>query len=98
MKNLLLAVVAIGLIYYGYIKYQEKHSWTLIVCKDRMANSVECDNTSYEIPGYKSSKECLLDGTVRFSKEGFECGGGCRKELGDINACEEICNISGCSK
>lgn len=72
-------------------------SWTLMVCKTKMENGVECFDNSYEIPGFKSAKECLLEGTSRFSKEGFECGRNCKKDYG-LNVCSEVCNKSGCSK
>ncbi|MFC1638169.1 hypothetical protein ACFL2R_01985, partial [Patescibacteria group bacterium] len=72
-----------------------KNSWTLLVCDSKMSNGVECYDISYEISGFKTQKECLLEGVDRFSKEGFECGKGCRNKNG-LNVCSEICNKSGC--
>lgn len=73
------------------------YKWTLMVCETRMENGVDCFENSYEIPGFNSAKECLLEGTSRFSREGFECGKDCRKD-GSLNICQEVCNARGCSE
>lgn len=83
-------------IFWGYRYYQGKNSWTLLVCKNKMANDIECNDISYEIPKFKSEKECLLEGASKFSKEGFECGKGCKKKYG-LNVCSVICNKAGCN-
>lgn len=76
--------------------YKNKNSWTLLVCKDKLSNNIECNDISYEISNFNSEKECLLEGVSRFSKEGFECGKGCKKE-GELNICSVICNSAGCN-
>ncbi len=90
---IILAVVAAYLIY-NYIKPQE---WTLMVCDGKL-NASECYDNSYEIPGFKSAKECLLEGADKFAKEGFECGRDCKTSDLGLNICSEICNKSGCGK
>lgn len=66
-----------------------------MVCSSLMSNEVECQDNSYTIPGFSSSKECLLEGSSRFAREGFECGRNCKME-GSLKVCDEICNKSGC--
>lgn len=70
--------------------------WTLMVCDEKL-NSAECYSNSYEIPGFKSAKDCLLEGANKFSKEGFECGSNCKESDYSLKVCKEICNKSGCS-
>lgn len=70
-------------------------TWTLLVCKNKL-NEAECYDTSYEIPGFKTKKDCLLEGASNFSKEGFECGNNCKKTEYGLNVCKEICNSAGC--
>lgn len=100
MEDQIAKIIGVGLIilfiFWGYRSYQDKNSWTLLVCKDKMPNNVECNNISYEIPNFKSDKECLLEGISRFEKEGFECGKGCKKRDG-FNVCSIICNKAGCN-
>lgn len=69
--------------------------WTLMVCETKL-NDVECYDTSYEIPGFKSAKDCLLEGAARFAKPGFECGSNCKKSEYGLNVCKDICNAAGC--
>lgn len=69
--------------------------WTLMVCDEKF-NNVECYSNSYTIPGFKSEKECMLEGATRFSREGFECGSNC-KDDGLLKICKKICNKGGCS-
>lgn len=99
MKNII-KILLIGLLIFlavsSYKSYQKKNSWTLLVCKSTMSNGTECNDISYEIPNFKSEKECLLEGADRFSKEGFECGKGCKKDAG-LNICSVICNKAGCN-
>lgn len=98
MKNIikfLVAIFILSLIIFAFRYYQNKNSWTLLVCASKMANNIECDDISYQIPDFKSEKECLLEGASKFSKEGFECGKGCKKD-GELNICSVICNKSGC--
>lgn len=99
MKNIIKILLILSFLFLavsGYKSYQKKNSWTLLVCKNTMPNGVECNDISYEIPSFKSEKECLLEGADRFSKEGFECGKGCKKN-GDLNVCAVICNKAGCN-
>lgn len=70
--------------------------WTLMVCED-MLNASECRDISYEIPNFKSQKDCMLEGATRFSKEGFECGSNCKMSEYGLNVCKTICNKGGCS-
>lgn len=96
-KSMIFWIAIFGIvIFFAYQNYQKKNSWTLMVCQNKMPNNIECNDLSYEIPGFKSEKECLLEGASKFSKEGFECGKSCKKE-GDLNVCSIICNKSGCS-
>lgn len=67
-----------------------------MVCESKMENGIDCFDNSYEIPGFKSAKECLLEGATKFDKQGFECGRNCRKEYAGINVCTEVCNKGGC--
>jgi|GEM_PF-7023645 hypothetical protein len=90
-----LIIVAL-FIFLGYRYYKDKKSWTMIVCKNKMANGIECYDDSYEIPNFKSEKDCLLEGARTFSKEGFECGKGCKKKDG-LRVCSIICNKAGCN-
>lgn len=71
--------------------------WTLMVCDTKMGNGVECMSNSYVIPGFKSKKDCMLEGAGNFSHEGFECGSDCKEDHG-MKICKEICNKSGCTK
>ena len=91
---LILVVVLIAIFF--YLKNQKEGSWTLMVCKTLMDNGVECFDNSYEIPGFASAKECLLEGATKFSKEGFECGRNCRQSEYSVKVCSEICNKAGC--
>lgn len=70
-------------------------NWTLMVCDEKL-NAAECFTNSYVIPGFKSEKDCMLEGATRFSKQGFECGSNCKEENG-IKVCKTICNKSGCN-
>lgn len=70
--------------------------WTLMVCETKL-NNFECMDNSYEIPNFKSEKECMLEGATRFSKEGFECGSNCRITEYGLKVCKKICNKGGCS-
>lgn len=70
--------------------------WTLMVCETKL-NDSECQDISYEIPNFKSEKECMLEGATRFSKDGFECGSNCKMSEYGLNVCKKICNKSGCS-
>lgn len=101
---LLLFMVIGGLVIWGSWKIVGKvvdfitpDKWTLMICETKMGNGVDCQSNSYEIAGFSSAKECLLEGASRFSREGFECGRNCRKEY-SINICSEVCNKTGCSK
>ena len=67
-----------------------------MVC-DTKLNESECYDTSYEIPNFKSQKECMLEGATRFQKQGFECGSNCEKTSIGTNVCKKICNKGGCS-
>ena len=96
MGKVIGVVVVILIIFWTYKIYKEKNSWTLLVCKNKMANDIECYDISYEIPKFESEKECLLEGANKFSKEGFECGKGCEKRDG-LNVCSIICNKAGCN-
>jgi len=100
MANKFLKIVGIILVMiflvWGYKNYKDKNSWTLLVCKNKMANDIECQDISYEIPDFESAKECLLKGASDFSKDGFECGKGCEKRDG-FNVCSVICNKAGCN-
>lgn len=69
--------------------------WTLMICKSKL-NDSECYDNSYKIPGFSSAKECLLTGTQKFMKEGFECVKDCEMDEYGLNVCDEICNSSGC--
>ena len=88
---MLILIFVVVLLY----KHYSRPDWTLTVCKEKL-NTAECAETSYVISGYKSVKECLLDGTSRFKTEGFECGKDCREEDG-LRICKEICNSAGCN-
>lgn len=70
--------------------------WTLMVCDDKL-NYAECYNNSYVIPGFKSQKDCMLEGATRFASQGFECGSDCKDDYG-VKVCKVICNKSGCSE
>jgi len=102
--TIVLVLVVGGLIFWGGGKLLSKvgdavtpDKWTLMVCKTKL-NDSECYDTSYEIPGFKSARECLLEGASRFQKQGFECGSNCeRGGFGSLNVCKEICNSSGCN-
>ena len=96
MKKILIIIIASIILFFGYKYYKNKNSWTLLVCESLMSNGVECYDMSYEIPGFKSEKDCLLEGAEKFSKEGFECGKGCEKK-GELNVCSVICNKNGCN-
>lgn len=95
-SNIFWIILVLVSLVFVYNNYQKKNSWTLMVCETKMSNNVECDDLSYEIPGFKSEKECLLEGASKFSKEGFECGKGCKKD-GILNICSVICNKAGCN-
>lgn len=97
MKSIILIIILIIIGSYLYNKFQKASMWTLMVCSIKMDNGVECLENSYEIPGFKSQKECMLEGASQFSEEGFECGRNCRKDYG-ANVCSEVCNKTGCSK
>lgn len=90
----IIAIIFLAIVFYK--KYQSNNSWTLLVCKNMMSNGIECNDISYEIPRFKTEKDCLLEGADKFSKEGFECGKGCKKESG-LNVCSVICNKLGCN-
>jgi hypothetical protein len=75
--------------------YGDGEDWTLMICKEKL-NEAECYENSYVIPGFKTSKECLLEGASKFAKEGCECGKNCRNKNG-LKICNEICNSAGCS-
>lgn len=87
--------IIIVIIGFFLIILNNQEKWTLMVCKTKL-NDAECYDNSYVIAGFKSSKECLLEGASKFSKEGFECGKNCKEEGYGIKVCEEICNSSGC--
>lgn len=63
------------------IDFLTPDTWTLFVCKSKL-NEAECYENSYEIPGFKTKKDCLLEGASRFSKQGFECGKNCKTDYG----------------
>lgn len=84
-------IAAIALIWF----FWGKEEWTLMVCKTKL-NDAECYDNSYVIPGFASAKECLLEGSSRYSKEGFECGKNCKENDYGMKVCDEICNASGC--
>jgi hypothetical protein len=92
---LIIAIFIAGIWLFRTIKGDDQ--WTLMVCETKMENGMECYDNSYEIPGFRSAKECLLEGTSRFEQQGFECGRNCRIEHG-INVCSEVCNKAGCSE
>lgn len=99
MKKFLAVILIVFVVlvaFFGYKYYKSKNLWTLLVCESLMPNSNECYDISYEIPGFRSDKECLLTGTEKFFKEGFECGKGCNKE-GELNVCSVVCNKSDCN-
>lgn len=95
MKLIFIIVLIVSAVFL-YQQYQKRQEWTLMVCSSTMSNGSECYDNSYEIPGFRSKQECLLEGISRFDKQGFECARNCRKELGDLNVCSEVCNKSGC--
>ena len=88
--KIIVLIVAVILLF----RFYSGSDWTLIVCKQKL-NEAECLEDSYVIHGYDSAKECLLDGTSRFQKEGFECGKDCKEES-RLRICQEICNSAGC--
>lgn len=92
----LIAILVAGSSLFAYSTYI-REEWTLMVCKEKL-NSAECKNSTYEIAGFNSSKECLLTGAERFSKEGFECGKNCRIDEYGLRICKEICNSAGCGE
>lgn len=77
------------------VKIVVPDKWTLMVCETKMGN--ECYDTYVEIPGFKSSMECMLEGATRFRQQGFECGSNCKKDFGTVNVCDVICNANGCN-
>lgn len=99
MKNIIGLIIIIAIGYFSITKVFHKENWTLMACESLMPNGVECQDNSYKIPGFASSKECMLEGVSKFSKQGFECGSNCHpSESGIIDVCDEICNKNGCSK
>ena len=99
MKITWVIIILVLLIYFSpkIVDFLTPDTWTLLVCKNKL-NEAECYDTSYEIPGFKTKKDCLLEGASNFSKEGFECGGNCKKTEYGLNFCKEICNSAGCNK
>jgi len=97
MKNTIFIILGIMALVLLFNKYQADNSWTLMVCGSKMGNGIDCQDNLYEIPEFKSRKECMLEGATRFSKQGFECGRDCKNENGIINVCQEVCNAGGCS-
>ncbi|MDO8664599.1 MAG: hypothetical protein Q7K44_03610 [Candidatus Liptonbacteria bacterium] len=93
-ENWLKIGVLIGIIW-GILFFWNNENWTLMICKEKL-NDAECYSTSYVISGFKSSKECLLEGASKFKKEGFECGKNCKENDGGLKICNEICNSAGC--
>jgi len=75
----------------------KNNDWTFMVCETMMGNGVECYDNSYSIPGFKSQKECMLEGARNFSKEGFECGKGCEESEYGLKVCDVVCNKAGCT-
>ncbi len=102
--HLIFTIVVAGVLIWGgwkifvrVVDFIIPDTWTLMVCKEKL-NEAECMSNSYEIPGFKSAKECLLEGASRFSKDGFECGRNCRESEYSIKVCSEICNKAGCGE
>lgn len=70
--------------------------WTLMICETKL-NNFECMDNSYVFEGFKSQKDCMLEGATRFSKEGFECGSNCKMSDYGLRVCKKICNKGGCN-
>lgn len=97
IKIIIVIIVVIALLIWmapKVIDFLTPDTWTLFVCETKL-NEYECMENKYEIPGFKSKNECLLEGAKNFSKEGFECGSNCKNVYG-ANICKEICSSLGC--
>lgn len=96
-KSTVSGFIVVGLIALLFWYFWGQETWTLMVCKEKL-NDAECYNNNYVIDGFKTQKECMLEGVSKFSKEGFECGKNCKENEYGLRVCKEICNSAGCSE
>jgi hypothetical protein len=92
--NTILILITVGI---AFIWLFGREDWTLMVCSQKL-NAAECYSNSYVISGFKTQKECMLEGVSRFSQQGFECGKNCKATQSGLQVCKEICNSAGCSE
>ncbi|MFC1629629.1 hypothetical protein ACFL11_00145 [Patescibacteria group bacterium] len=95
-------IVIVLLTYYAgpkIIDLFEPDVWTLFACKEK-SNETECYENSYEVPGFRTKRDCLFEGAARFPEQGFECGKNCENGYDTVseivNICEDVCNLAGC--